>query len=161
MDKALQNPSAPSPVANFGPLCKPRLRRFVISAYQLSQDSLYPSSTAISSFAPSSAAPIITRWEQVYEVYGSLFDQELQFRAKEWRTLFEIGTGVRKLSRDDVPGYLAVYFERQNSSHGFGDYIPEPIDVMAGETLNREELTGGTDKNPMLKFVKGLRNEEG
>ncbi|GHV57788.1 hypothetical protein FACS1894216_22370 [Synergistales bacterium] len=100
-------------------------------------------------------------WEQVYEVYGSLPDQELQFRAKEWRTLFEIGTGVRKLSWDDVPGYLAGYFERQNSSHGFGDYIPEPIDVMTGETLNREELTGGTDKNPMLKFVKGLRNEDG
>jgi hypothetical protein len=97
-------------------------------------------------------------WEQVYEAYGSLSDQELQFRAKEWRTLFEIG--LRKSSWDDVPGYMPGFFERQNSSHGFEDYIPEPIDVMTGETLNREELIGGTNKNPVFKFVKGLRNEE-
>jgi hypothetical protein len=97
-------------------------------------------------------------WEQVYEVYAPLSDRELQFRAGEWRALFEIG--MRKSSWADVPAYMPGFFERDNSSQGFEEYIREPIDVMTGETLSREELAGGTNKNPVLKFVKGLSSEE-
>jgi hypothetical protein len=83
-------------------------------------------------------------WERLCEELHSLTDREIQFRAKDWRQLYE--TGLRVASWDGgagkvkVPGYLPGSFERDCRDSNRLGFVPKAINAETGETLDPAAL---------------------
>jgi hypothetical protein len=107
-------------------------------------------------------------WERLCEKLHTLSDRELQFRAKDWRQLYEIG--LRKAAWDDeqgkvsVPKYLWGAFERENREQRYDDFIPEVIDVQTGEKLDKPAIEAVTASRgqpvQILRLMNDLPNAE-
>jgi hypothetical protein len=83
-------------------------------------------------------------WERVCEEFHGLTDKELQFRAKDWRQLYETGERVAswdgEQGKAEVPKYLEGFFERGNLEGGHSGHLPDVLDAETGEKLSREAL---------------------
>lgn len=89
-------------------------------------------------------------WQSISREWHDLTSKELEFRAPEFKRLFEVG--LRKASWDGdsgtvrVPAYLVGYYESHNRSIG-GKNIPDVIEIATGERISRKALTGGEEEN--------------
>jgi hypothetical protein len=98
-------------------------------------------------------------WERLCEDLQGLSDRELQFRAKDWRQLYEIG--LRRASWGGEPGKIAVpqylwgFFERDNREKHLEKFIPEVIDIETGEKVNRFALTAEPEIIHVLADIIG------
>ena len=83
-------------------------------------------------------------WERLCEEFHGLTDREIQFRAKDWRQLYE--TGLRVASWDGETGKVKVpqclwgFYERDCRENNRLEFVPMPIDAETGEKLDRGSL---------------------
>ena len=86
-------------------------------------------------------------WVKLCEEWRYLTSKELEFREKDWRTLFEVGSRVA--SWDERPGKIKVFpyqvgfFEINNRAGGYDAFIPDVYDVSTGTMIPRETLAAG------------------
>lgn len=95
-------------------------------------------------------------WQKVSEEYMSLTDKELQFREKQWRQLFELG--MRIATWENTRAYLPGFYEIDNGSRGFAEYMPPILDTSTGQHLERQALSAGTDSETLKLMADVTRN---
>ena len=89
-------------------------------------------------------------WRAMSLEWHDFTTRDLEFRAAEWKRLFEVG--MRKASWDDeadkvkVPAYLVGHYEHHNRSIG-GKTIPAVIEIATGERISQSVLEIGNVGN--------------
>lgn len=103
-------------------------------------------------------------WERVSRELMQLPERELQFRAKEWRMLYEIGLRTAsweaRHGRVRVPQTLTGFYERDNRDRRFADFVPRAVEIGAGFCLGsgvRELPAPSAD--PAEKLAHGTAGE--
>lgn len=85
-------------------------------------------------------------WERLCGELSGLTDRELQFRAKDWRQLYETGERVASWDGEGgkarVPAYLRGFYERDCREKGLPAFVPAAFDAETGEPL---ALPSGVD----------------
>ena len=89
-------------------------------------------------------------WQAMSMEWHELTSRELEFRAPEWKRLFEVGMRVAswcdELGKVRVPTYLAGYYETHNRSIG-GKHIPNVLEVATGRRIKCASLDSGRPAN--------------
>lgn len=102
-------------------------------------------------------------WERLCEELHGLTDREVQFRAKDWRQLYETGLRVASWDGGDgkvkVPGHLPGSFERDCLEKRLPGFVPAPVDAETGES---PALPSGVDASgEIVMSPGGARLERG